>query len=127
MNNPVQNHKQAETDLAKMEQVIGQIMRIGVGLAILAMLIGMGLLLFKPTQAQATFPTQLTLIWHGLWQWQPMAWMMLGLFILIMTPVLRVIVSIIAFAKIHDHLYTIITTVVLIILFVAIAYGYYSK
>lgn len=49
---------------------------------------------------------------------------MLGLFLLILTPVLRVVVSIYAFIKEKDRLYTWITTAVLVILIGAMIIGY---
>ena len=49
---------------------------------------------------------------------------MTGLFLLILTPVLRVVASIVAFAKEGDKLYVAITTLVLIILIVAMFVGH---
>ncbi|EPD11575.1 putative membrane protein [Lacticaseibacillus paracasei subsp. paracasei Lpp48] len=49
---------------------------------------------------------------------------MTGIFLLILTPVLRVVVSIYAFAVEHDRLYVWITTIVLIILLGAMTIGY---
>ena len=49
---------------------------------------------------------------------------MFGIFLLILTPVLRVIVSIYAFAKEGDRLYVVITTIVLVILIIGMAIGY---
>ncbi len=53
--------------------------------------------------------------------------MMLGIFLLILTPVLRVVVSIYAFIKENDKLYAWITTVVLVILVIAMLIGYFGK
>ena len=53
-----------------------------------------------------------------------LAWLMTGLFLLILTPVLRVVASIVAFAKEGDKLYVAITTLVLIILIVAMFVGH---
>lgn len=118
---------QDEKNLAHMEVVIGKIMRIGVALALVAMLVGFVLLCLNPQAANQPFSTRLSLIWQGLISWQPLAWMMFGLLLLIFTPVLRVVVSIFAFAKIHDHLYVAITTLVLFILCIAIVYGYHAR
>ncbi|MBA1393641.1 DUF1634 domain-containing protein, partial [Lactobacillus sp. XV13L] len=51
--------------------------------------------------------------------------LMLGIFLLILTPVLRVVVSIYAFLKEKDYLYVYITTFVLIILAFAMIAGYW--
>ena len=53
--------------------------------------------------------------------------MMLGVYCLILTPVLRVIVSIYAFYREKDRLYVTITTAVLLILIVALVIGVYGK
>ena len=60
-------------------------------------------------------------------QFKPFAIIMLGLFLLILTPVLRVVVSIYAFAVERDTLYVAITTIVLIILVIAMVIGYAGK
>ena len=57
-------------------------------------------------------------------QLKPYAVLMLGIFLLILTPVLRVVVSIYAFAKEGDRLYVTITTIVLIILIIGTTIGY---
>lgn len=51
------------------------------------------------------------------------AFIMLGLFCLILTPVLRVVVSIFAFAKEKDYLYVVITLIVLVILVIGMSFG----
>lgn len=114
-----------EEQLAQMELIIGKIMRAGVLAALAAMIIGMLLLLVHPVSDPTDFPTRLGTLLVAVGHLEPMGWMMLGLLLLIFTPVLRVIVSIVAFAKIHDHLYTTITILVLVILALAIAYGYH--
>ena len=49
---------------------------------------------------------------------------MTGLFLLILTPVLRVVASIFAFAKEGDKMYVIITMMVLAVLIIAILLGH---
>ena len=51
--------------------------------------------------------------------------MMLGIFLLILTPVLRVVISIYAFAKEKDHLYVWITSIVLVILIISFIIGHH--
>lgn len=64
-------------------------------------------------------------ILRGTVQLRPYAVLMTGIFLLILTPVLRVVVSIYAFIKEHDTLYAVITTVVLFILGAAMIIGYF--
>ena len=64
------------------------------------------------------------MIFQGAMQLKPYAVLMLGIFLLILTPVLRVVVSIYAFAIRKDRLYVAITTIVLIILIIRMTIGY---
>lgn len=53
----------------------------------------------------------------------PVAVVLLGLLLLLITPVTRVAVSIVVFALEHDRLYTVITAIVLLILVVSFLFG----
>ena len=120
------NKEQTNTEMAQVEKIIGVILQIGV--LISAIIIGIGLLLLLFTglsgDSGQNFPTHFGAIFHGLIQFKPFAIIMLGIFCLILTPVLRVVVSIYAFAKENDRLYVAITSTVLIILVVAMFLGY---
>ena len=83
------------------------------------------LLFFQPTNDQV--PTDLWLIFQGVLKLNGEAFIMLGLFCLILTPVLRVVVSIVAFAKEKDYLYVIITLIVLVILIIGMTFGLVEK
>lgn len=95
-------------EMLKIERSIGYILRIGVIVSATIILIGMILLFFQPATDQVPM-NSLTLIMHELVQLNGEAFVMLGLFCLILTPVLRVVVSIFAFAKEKDYLYVFIT------------------
>lgn len=116
-------------EMHEVELLIGQILRIGV--LISAVIIAIGLLLLLVTQnsgyAGNQFPTTFQAIFAGLVTFKPYAIIMLGVFLLILTPVLRVVVSIYAFFKEGDHLYVMITTLVLVILGIAMVIGYFGK
>ncbi|HEX5441705.1 MAG TPA: DUF1634 domain-containing protein [Ktedonobacterales bacterium] len=56
---------------------------------------------------------------HG----EPLALVALGLLILLLTPILRVAISIVVFALEHDWRYTIITALVLVILLISLVLG----
>ncbi|WP_334333551.1 MULTISPECIES: DUF1634 domain-containing protein [unclassified Companilactobacillus] len=111
----------------KVELIIGKILRIGVITSAIVILIGMGLYFMSGSGYNpGDYPTRFSAIFAGLAAGKSYAVIMLGVFLLILTPVLRVVVSIYAFYKEHDKLYVIITTIVLIILMFAMFMGYRS-
>ncbi|GAA3200908.1 DUF1634 domain-containing protein [Lentilactobacillus kefiri] len=119
------SNKQTNEEMADVQLIIGKILRLGVMISATVMLIGLLLLIVKgnggyPNNA---FPTDFTDIWIGIVQLRPYAIMMLGIFLLILTPVLRVVVSIYSFHQEGDHLYVVITTIVLIILGISFVFG----
>lgn len=69
------------------------------------------------------YPSSLSTIWFGLTRGDPVAIVALGLVLLLATPVVRVAVSIIAFAISRDVLYVGITLLVLIILIFSLLSG----
>lgn len=108
-------------EMVKIERSIGYILRIGVIVSAIIILAGMLLLFFLPSSGQV--PSSLPLIFKGVRQLNGEAFIMLGLFCLILTPVLRVVVSIFAFAKEKDYLYVVITLIVLVILVIGMSFG----
>lgn len=73
--------------------------------------------------ADRVFPHTVSSVFAGLAQGSPLAIIALGLLVLLATPVLRVLVSIFAFAVERDWRYTVITTIVLVILLVSFFLG----
>lgn len=73
--------------------------------------------------ARAGFPHSPGAVVAGLLAGDPLAIIMLGLLVLLLTPVLRIIVSIVTFSLERDWLYTAITTLVLLILIVSFLLG----
>jgi len=112
-------------EMAQVETIIGRILQVGVIFSAIVMLIGLALFLITGYSGyEGDFvPRQMGMILAGTWQLKPYAIMMLGVYCLILTPVLRVVVSIYAFYKEKDHLYVAITTLVLIILLIALVIG----
>ncbi|MCI1895158.1 MAG: DUF1634 domain-containing protein [Lactobacillus sp.] len=108
------------------ELIIGQILRIGVIIAAAVIVLGLALLLITGQSGYpaGVHPSKPGAILQGVIAFKPYAVLMLGLFLLILTPVLRVVVSIYAFIKEKDHLYAWITTIVLVILVIAMVIGY---
>lgn len=116
-------------EMHQVELIIGQILRIGV--IVSASVIGLGIILML-VQGNGGYPngiqpTGFKEILTGVLALRPFAVIMLGLFLLILTPTLRVAVSIYAFAVEKDYLYVWITTAVLIILIIASVIGYFGS
>lgn len=113
-------------ELLKIERNIGKILRVGVFVSTTVIIIGilMFLLSSHSGYAEGVWPDKFNEILSGLVEFKALAWLMTGLFLLILTPVLRVVASIVAFAKEGDKLYVAITTLVLIILIVAMFVGH---
>jgi len=127
---------QSHEETRKVEVVIGKILRIGVITSAIVILIGMGLYFMNgagyPTVVRdghtiTDFPQRFSTIFAGILAGKSYAVIMLGVFLLILTPVLRVVVSIYAFYKEHDKLYVVITSIVLVILMFAMVLGYKIK
>lgn len=113
-------------EIDDIEKIIGKIMQIGVLIAAAVLGVGLALLLItgQTGYVAGVHPHSVSAIAQGVLHLRPYAVMMLGIFLLILTPVLRVAVSIYAFIKEKDRLYAGITTIVLIILLVAMVIGY---
>ena len=104
--------------------IIGWILLIGVLISAAVILFGLALLAFHPAEISTRnlqdFPQTLGAVWSGTLALQPQAIIVLGLLLLIATPVLRVAVSVIAFAIERDRRYVVITLIVLAILLFSI-------
>jgi uncharacterized membrane protein len=100
--------------------LIGWILQVGVMLSAGIILIGLLMLPLRPggfsVQRFLSFPQTLSQVWAGLLVLHPQAIIALGLLLLIATPVLRVAVSIVAFAIERDLRFVVITSLVLAIL-----------
>ncbi|GBG94291.1 membrane protein [Ligilactobacillus salitolerans] len=124
-----EEEKKKRAEMADIEKIIGHVLRIGVLTSAAVIILGLLLALITGQTGYPTneFPTTFTAIFQGIMVFKPFAITMLGLFLLILTPVLRVVVSIYAFAKENDQLYVWITTLVLVILAIAMWIGYLGK
>lgn len=118
-----------QKEIQAVELAIGKILRIGVIVSAAIIFFGLVLLLAKGGTGYKLneTPNTLTLILTGLGALKPGAYIMAGIFCLILTPVLRVVVSIYAFLKEKDYLYVAITIIVLIILLVGIFTGFVER
>ncbi len=71
----------------------------------------------------ATFPHTMRQMWDGLKQGRGQSMIVLGLLLLIATPVMRVAVSILAFVYQRDWRFVVITTIVLTLLILSFVLG----
>ncbi|KRL00464.1 DUF1634 domain-containing protein [Liquorilactobacillus capillatus] len=119
--------KETAAEMQQIEIIIGKIMRGGVFLATCFMVVGLLLLLITSNTGYpgTTFPTTIAEIIAGLAAFKAFAFMMTGIFFLILTPFLRVVISVYAFYKEKDALYVYITLTVLIILIISFLIGHH--
>lgn len=110
-----------------MTDFIGWILHGGVLLSTAVIMLGLFLAVLSPggfsLEKAFLFPQTLSQIRVGLLAWQPQAVIMLGLLLLIATPVVRVATSMVAFALERDRKYVIITFIVLTILLLSLFLG----
>jgi uncharacterized membrane protein len=119
----------------QVELMISNLLRVGVVLSLVIVLFGTVVsfvhnpeYLSKPSLERvagtnAQFPHTLADVLDGLRRFRGKAIVMLGLLVLIATPVLRVAVSIVGFAYERDRRYVVITSIVLALLIVSFFIG----
>jgi uncharacterized membrane protein len=106
---------------------LGKLLRFGVLASLFIVLIGASLYLYQHGSEMPAYrkflgePKRLSgfdLVWQSAWQGRGRSIIQLGLFILIATPVARIVFSVIGYIREKDYLYVIITLIVLgVILF----------
>ncbi|AZK45003.1 DUF1634 domain-containing protein [Paenibacillus lentus] len=110
---------------AEVEIAVSKMLRIGIVLA--GLVIVVGLILFLVTgdsgYPEDTFPTSLPDIFQGVLQLKSVAIIEVGLILLILTPVFRVFVSMLAFIHEKDYRFVVISIFVLIILAISFVLG----
>src|SRR6185437_2956045 len=117
------DHQRQMTLVRQAEVLISNVLRGGVLLSAAVILVGVVLYYLHPQPAAThmlTYPDRLGEVIPGVVSGSAEAIITLGLLILLATPVLRVAVSIGAFALEHDWLYVGITTLVLALLLASI-------
>lgn len=113
------------------QQLIGNTLRIGVCLACVIALIGGALYLFQhggePMKDYTSFPiaeesahfdayTTLGGIFDGVRHFTAVGWIQLGVIVLLLTPIMRVALSLVDFLRERDWLYAVITAIVLAVI-----------
>lgn len=116
----------------KVEDIIGNLLRLGVGISAAVVLLGASVYLFRHGVEHADYrvfrgePAELrTLggIMRSAFAIRGRGIIQLGLVLLIATPVVRVAFAVIAFAIERDRMYVVFTSIVLVILFLSLS-GY---
>lgn len=109
-------------DVESSELRIAKLIRIVVFTCAAVILLGLTLYLVTGSSGYENdvYPINPMRILSGVLTLKPYAVIMSGIFLLILTPILRVAVSIIVFLKEKDFLYVGITTLVLIILLISL-------
>jgi uncharacterized membrane protein len=120
----------------EVELLISNLLRIGVMTSLVIVLIGTIVsfvrhneyltnppALKRLTTPGVAFPHTIGEVWHGLLELRGQSVVVLGLLLLIATPVARVAVSIFGFVYERDHTYTIITVIVLSLLILSFVIG----
>lgn len=120
------NHKEdVPSRIADVELVISKMLRIGVVAAALVIIIGLVKLLVTGVSGypDQTYPLGVPEIWEGLLALKSVAIIETGLLLLILTPVMRVFVSLFVFWQEKDYRFVAITATVFIILIVSFMLG----
>lgn len=123
------NHSQAkatrEKNMDSVGLMIGWTLRIGITMS--SLIIIFGLILFYAEGQSGyeadRYPTHIKDIMQGCFALKPYGVILMGLLALMLTPVFRVGISIIAFLIEKDYLYTVITLIVFSILIISFYIG----
>lgn len=126
----------SEARIHRVEMVISTLLRTGVVVSIVLIVLGIALLfmnrpasmnspeqLLVMTRPGAEFPHTIAAVVSGVTVLQGEAVIALGLLVLIATPVMRVAISIFAFVYERDGTFTLITSVVLVLLLLSFLLG----
>jgi len=126
----------ADPRVHRVELLLSVLLRVGVVVSLLVVVLGTALSfahhsahrsdtaeLTRLTDIHAAFPHTLAEMWDGVLAGHGQAIVVAGLLLLIATPVMRVAVSILAFAVQRDWMFTMITFLVLVLLLLSFFLG----
>ncbi|MBI5032016.1 MAG: DUF1634 domain-containing protein [Chloroflexi bacterium] len=136
----IQAHSNNNDSTLRIELFIARLLRWGVIVSFVIVAIGIGMVLITGQtgyheirlddlnsivgyNVKPDFPSTLGEVWNGLLALKPYAIIALGLLLLIAIPVMRVTVSVIAFAMERDWLYVALTAIVLLVLLTSFLIG----
>jgi len=136
MTEPSLHHPDVAAKVRAVELLISNLLRIGVVLSISIIILGSIVgyahhpefgsskdVLPHLISTSAQFPHTLPSVLHGLRYFQGQSIILLGLVLLIATPIMRVAISILAFVYQRDRVFVMITTTVLILLILSFLLG----
>jgi uncharacterized membrane protein len=114
-----------------MNRLISQTLRIGVLLSAVLAVVGLSLLVAGPlsgftTAAVQGTPFHASAFLSGLVHGQALDVLLLAFIVLIITPLVRVIISVALFAQAHDRPFTLLTLTVLLLLGISILVGSFA-
>ncbi|SHE14301.1 Predicted membrane protein [Chlamydia abortus] len=106
---------------AEVELAVSRWLRAGVAISGAVILAGLIYFILRGDSGypEGAYPTALSDIVTGVAALKPFALMMAGLFLLILTPVLRVAISLFVFLAEKDYLYVLLTSFVLLTLVIS--------
>ncbi|AYD40776.1 DUF1634 domain-containing protein [Clostridium fermenticellae] len=121
----VADENNIEKEKEEVELIIGKSLRVGVVLSAAIIIVGLFKFLVTGNSGYSGnyYPTTIPDIFKGFISFKAYGIMLTGLYILILTPVVRVAVSIFVFLKENDYLYVKITLFVLAILLFSLTMG----
>ena len=111
------------SDVREMEVQISNILRAGVLLSGLLLLLGLGILGLTGDFSCPTNVLDLEWVMHGDPFFAPSHIIFLGFFVLILTPLLRIIANVILYLRLKDLTFAIINGTVLVILLSSMLFG----
>ena len=133
---PQEKLSEQDRQVHSVERLIGRLLRIGVNTSLALVVLGTILSfaqfaghgstpadLQRLTGQEGEFPRSMGWMVDGLRQWRGPSFIVLGLAVLIATPVMRVAVSIMLFARQRDRAFVIITSTVLMLLILSFVMG----
>ena len=119
---PTPEFTEAAREQRDLNQVVHGVLTVGLAISTTLMVLGIGLDLFAQRDLPIAVP-DLGEVLERVAALRPSGFLALGLLVLIATPILRVIGSIIAFLYERDWRYAGITTVVLLVLIISVLLG----
>ncbi len=108
--------------MVPIERMVSRVLTIGIAVSVTLMAIGL-ILGFFDRQGTPTHVVPLADLPSLLRSFDPAAYLSLGLIVLIATPFVRVLGSIVAFARQRDRRYVLITAVVLVVMCLSVVLG----
>lgn len=104
------------------ERMVSRVLGVGIAVAVVFLLVGVVLGVASGDGLPQSVVASADLL-SGLVELEPAAYLSLGLLVLIATPFVRVIGSIVAFALAHDRRYVLVTVAVLVVMCLGVLLG----